>query len=939
MKSELRRGRPPRPPPPPPSPSPSPSPSPPPSPPRRNLRPRLTPRPLIEDFYGLTSSSGEESESERKGRRKVKLVTKLSSENGNRGSGGRRTTGGRQLVESDLSSSSYVEDDGESEEEVKPLKKRRISAGLGGREQRLGFDESNHQEVRRGNFSGSGFKGSVSGLSLKSMKRTPLPGRKTLEEILEKLQKKDTYGVFAEPVDPEELPDYYDVIEHPMDFSTVRRKLAKNVYSSFEQFEDDVFLICSNAMQYNAPDTIYFRQAHSIQELARSKFHKLRDGVIQPENVERPKAKLRTLQEREPAIREKYQIRTSSEEKKTINRREEREMVHKVASQIKFDSKKRKREERNTSSTNHFWEEREKSTVSNNNNRRSFNQFGQDPISSDISSAGTHASAEEAGTSLSASRVDIHNGRDDEGGHDHDHNHEDDKTNSNFNVKEKSVELNVVLNGFVDNNSCSLGESQSDKAGEISARESPSRPVDTPVVDENRRVPDEIKKPVDMNRRKTYSTYEQQHSVEPDPIFDVFADDPKQLLAIGLETEHCYARSLARFAALLGPTAWQIASSRIERSLPAGIKFGRGWVGDFEPLSPPIVFVAKRVEHPRSSRSINDISAGQHLGTPSTSRAPERNKGSLFGVATFEHISNNNNVREVQQRTDKVGLTTARCTPSKRNQAALQSTSEMSQPSLKPPEVSTPRQMSNASMGQNHNPVQANPMGFIRKHQATNHSMANSPNGSNNNNNNGRSNVLPGAPTNQPGNLNRGSSSSKGFFPPVQSVKKEAESPKAVGPAISGQNSWISFGGPPYETKPSLSAPIPASFPGQVPAFLGNQVRPASNNASHNAPVWRVVNTSPRVGSAAGNAIHPLQVQNSNSNPGLVMFPMQRDLTRVQGQLQWQGFVSHNQHMQIKEPQTLRPDLNIGFNSPGSPPGQSSSINLEAQQPDLALQL
>ncbi|ONM57638.1 DNA-binding bromodomain-containing protein [Zea mays] len=102
--------------------------------------------------------------------------------------------------------------------------------------------------------------------------------------ILEKLQKKDTYGVFAEPVDPEELPDYHDVIEHPMDFGTVRKKLARNAYRSFEQFEDDVFLICSNAMQYNAPDTIYFRQAHSIQELARKKFQELRDEGIPTEN-------------------------------------------------------------------------------------------------------------------------------------------------------------------------------------------------------------------------------------------------------------------------------------------------------------------------------------------------------------------------------------------------------------------------------------------------------------------------------------------------------------------------------------------------------------------------------------------------------------------------------------------------------------------------------
>jgi hypothetical protein len=34
-----------------------------------------------------------------------------------------------------------------------------------------------------------------------------------------------------------QLPDYHDVIDHPMDFSTVRRKLARNIYRSFEQFE------------------------------------------------------------------------------------------------------------------------------------------------------------------------------------------------------------------------------------------------------------------------------------------------------------------------------------------------------------------------------------------------------------------------------------------------------------------------------------------------------------------------------------------------------------------------------------------------------------------------------------------------------------------------------------------------------------------------------
>ncbi|KAI6700952.1 hypothetical protein NL676_015276 [Syzygium grande] len=118
-------------------------------------------------------------------------------------------------------------------------------------------------------LSGSKSTASHQGTQMDSGPSTPLPDKKLLVFILDRLQKKDTYGVFSEPVDPKELPDYHEVIEHPMDFGTVRKKLAGGAYASLEHFEKDVFLICSNAMQYNAPDTIYFRQARAIQELAK----------------------------------------------------------------------------------------------------------------------------------------------------------------------------------------------------------------------------------------------------------------------------------------------------------------------------------------------------------------------------------------------------------------------------------------------------------------------------------------------------------------------------------------------------------------------------------------------------------------------------------------------------------------------------------------------
>ncbi|KAK8623223.1 hypothetical protein V6N13_118111 [Hibiscus sabdariffa] len=129
------------------------------------------------------------------------------------------------------------------------------------------------------------------GSPVESGPTTPLPDKKLLVFILDRLQKKDTYGVFSEPVNPEELPDYHEIIAHPMDFSTVRKKLDDGAYTSLEQFEKDIFLICSNAMEYNASDTIYFRQARSMQELAKKDFENLRqdsdEGEPQPKVVRR----------------------------------------------------------------------------------------------------------------------------------------------------------------------------------------------------------------------------------------------------------------------------------------------------------------------------------------------------------------------------------------------------------------------------------------------------------------------------------------------------------------------------------------------------------------------------------------------------------------------------------------------------------------------------
>lgn len=49
---------------------------------------------------------------------------------------------------------------------------------------------------------------------------------------------------------------------------------------------------------------------------------------------------------------------------------------------------------------------------------------------------------------------------------------------------------------------------------------------------------------------------------------------------VGLHVKHSYARSLANFAADLGPVAWKVAARKISSVLPPGHEFGPGWVSD-----------------------------------------------------------------------------------------------------------------------------------------------------------------------------------------------------------------------------------------------------------------------------------------------------------------------------------------------------------------------
>ncbi|XP_032093240.1 bromodomain-containing protein 9 isoform X5 [Thamnophis elegans] len=95
-------------------------------------------------------------------------------------------------------------------------------------------------------------------------KNESTPIQQLLEHFLRQLQRKDPHGFFAFPVTDAIAPGYSMIIKHPMDFATMKEKIAANEYKSVTEFKADFKLMCDNAMTYNRPDTVYYKLAKKI---------------------------------------------------------------------------------------------------------------------------------------------------------------------------------------------------------------------------------------------------------------------------------------------------------------------------------------------------------------------------------------------------------------------------------------------------------------------------------------------------------------------------------------------------------------------------------------------------------------------------------------------------------------------------------------------------
>lgn len=74
---------------------------------------------------------------------------------------------------------------------------------------------------------------------------------------------------FHHPVNKKQCKDYYDLIDQPMDLSTLYKNAKENRYHSQEQFLKHVQLIVGNCEKYNGPASSLTRTAHRLMDVCK----------------------------------------------------------------------------------------------------------------------------------------------------------------------------------------------------------------------------------------------------------------------------------------------------------------------------------------------------------------------------------------------------------------------------------------------------------------------------------------------------------------------------------------------------------------------------------------------------------------------------------------------------------------------------------------------
>ena len=104
------------------------------------------------------------------------------------------------------------------------------------------------------------------------------------------LEMKEMQGseLFWTPVNAKQVPDYYKIINKPMDIQSIRKKVRDKEYSCREAFLNDVNQMVENSILYNGINSVLTETAKKMYELAVVKFTEKEEKMLRLEKAINP---------------------------------------------------------------------------------------------------------------------------------------------------------------------------------------------------------------------------------------------------------------------------------------------------------------------------------------------------------------------------------------------------------------------------------------------------------------------------------------------------------------------------------------------------------------------------------------------------------------------------------------------------------------------------
>ncbi|KAL3875950.1 hypothetical protein ACJMK2_033849 [Sinanodonta woodiana] len=102
-----------------------------------------------------------------------------------------------------------------------------------------------------------------------------------LQRLMSSMHSHKMAWPFLEPVDPDEVPDYYAIVKEPMDLNTLQSNLDNREYVRLADFVKDVTKIFDNCRLYNPPDTSFYQCAEVLETYFVQRLKALKDKLTQ----------------------------------------------------------------------------------------------------------------------------------------------------------------------------------------------------------------------------------------------------------------------------------------------------------------------------------------------------------------------------------------------------------------------------------------------------------------------------------------------------------------------------------------------------------------------------------------------------------------------------------------------------------------------------------